>query len=398
MSDIDITSDIVSGDFDESAAIANAANTGTQMEAPEGTVPMHGTDAKRTGTVEQKATAEDKSVRELLSSAFKGTDDKPVAQVDAPSANQTVMTKDGEGKYRNSDGTFASTEQVTAFEAASKAAPVAQPDNNLLSSMTPIEQEQFKSLPAETQQFVARTMENLNNRAARYNEYDILEKVIAPRREAWESQGITADAAINQLFSLSDFAGRSPSDFVMWFSDQHKLDLDALLDAKDAALLEQGDVDPRITQLQQSVDQLQARIAGDQNTQAQAEHQQKLKVTNNFALEKDEKGNFLRPYLTDIASTFATHVAAVVTSNPTLDDIAVLQKAYENACWSDINVRAKMQSALAAVPSDAERLRKARAAGSSVSGAPAGDVSTVPNNSNRTLREELQEQFASARA
>jgi hypothetical protein len=40
------------------------------------------------------------------------------------------------------------------------------------------------------------------------------------------------------------------------------------------------------------------------------------------------------------------------------------------------------------------RAEKARVAGSSVTGAPTGDAASVPNNANRTLREELQAQFA----
>jgi hypothetical protein len=63
---------------------------------------------------------------------------------------------------------------------------------------------------------------------ARVNGYAGIEQVIGPRREAWAMAGIAPEAAVNQLFALSDFASRDPQQFIEWFAANNNIDLSAI--------------------------------------------------------------------------------------------------------------------------------------------------------------------------
>lgn len=403
--DIDITADLVDG---RDGALGDMPYNGQSGDAaqsmPEGTQHVHG-DAKQVNRTEQtQQNGKEPSLRDQLSSAFKGTDQQPTNQQNAQSANTPpadvpALTKDSTGKYRLGDGTFASAEQIAAFE-AKQAAPQQdqQQQSPVLQGLTPVEAQQLQSLPAELRQYVERTMEGLNTRAQRYSEYDAIEQhILGPRREALAQQGSNPVIALNQLFALSDFAGRDPGSFVMWFSQQHGLDLDALLDARDA---QNANVDPRVQQLEGQLQQLSGTVQTFQQQQEQAAHQNRLVAVQNFAQEKDAGGNLARPYLTEVTDEWAAQIVALRSAHPNMPDAEVLQRAYDAACWINPTVRARLQEATQAQAREAEaaRVAAAKAAGSSVTGAPASTPRADPNNSSRSIREELEHQFAAHRS
>lgn len=393
MTDIDITADLDGG-----------PNEGFLADGAPGAVPAGAVSAN--ADVPVKATPDEPkevpaSLRDQLSSAFKGEDGKPAAQADGVNAgDKPALTQDAEGKFRNSDGTYASAEQVAAFKAGSSltaAAPVAQAQSDytpLLTAMTPVEQEQFKSLPAETQQYVARTMEELNNVKGRYQEYDFLEQqLIGARRQAWADNGMSAPVAINNLLTLSDFASEKPGDFVLWFAQQQGLDLDRLLDERDAL----ATADPVVAELKNTVATLQSQLTQVQQAPQQQAQEQRQVLVKTYTEEKDEAGQLKRPYLPQVMQEWGNQIAAIRWANPNMPDIEVLEKAYDAACWVNPTVRAQLQEATLK-SQNAARVAAARTAGSSVTGAPAGQAASPdPANSNTSLRDELRSQFAAAR-
>jgi hypothetical protein len=400
---VDITQDLTGGADDASLGDAvplNGAGDNVQPARPEGTQPVHAQDSRRQPA---EADASNVSLRDALSTAFKDDTGKPTEQQNAQNAQPNTqpqgqqppaLTKDNDGKYRQADGTFASAEQIAAFEAAQQQ-PNTQPEvaSPVLQSLTPAEQQQFQSLPAELRQFVERTMEDLNTRGARYGEYDVLEQqLIGPRREAWAAQGLNPLVAINQLFALSDFASTKPGDFVLWFAGSNGVDLEALLDAQAA---HQQPVDPNVRRLEGTIQQLQGTVQQFQQGQEAAAHQARLAEVQTFASEKDEAGNLKRPYLTEVTDAWATQIGLIRAANPQMPNAEILQRAYDAACWTNPQVRAKMQEANIAQQrqQEAQRVNAARVAGSSVTGAPGGDTASVPNNANRTLRDELSYQY-----
>lgn len=386
---IDITQDLVDGSdgaLGDVPVVPHDAVLKTPREAP-----VQSTDAADADT--------QVSLRDQLSTAFKAPVDAAVEPaVGAKPTTVAALTQDAEGRYRQPDGTFAGAEEITAF-LATQTAPEADPFANSIRGLTATELQQFNSLPAELRTLVGRTMEDLDKRGQRYAEYDLIEQsVLAPRRQTFANEGLSAAAAVNQLFAMSDFATADPGQFVLWFAGTRGIDLDALLDARDA----QTDIaDPQVQQLQGQVQQLQGQLTQFSQTQQSEAHQQRLLAVQTFSAEKDASGNPARPYLGEVTTEWAAQISLIRNVNPTMPDAQVLQKAYENACWANPTVRGKLQADMLAAQQRQEQARvaAARSAGSSVTGAPQG---TTPNqatqNTSMSLREELEAGFAQARA
>lgn len=375
----------------------------------EGAVPYHGDavpqnrqPAQTPNVVpEAEAEAPAPSLRDTLTDAFKG-EKAPLSQQapgDAEKAGQKenieapALVKVGD-RYHRPDGSFASNEDIAAFNAAAQGQqappPVLAP---WAAQMTAVEREQLASLPAETRQFVERTMEGVNQRVQQYQEYDLFEQIIGPRRQLWANEGTAPVAALNQLFALSDFAGRDPGQFVMWFSDQHRLDLDALLDARDAAQANPGD--PALQGLQRELAELRNTITGFTNVNVGQAHAQNVQRVRQFMEEKDASGNLLHPYFGDVANEVAQHVGLIRQQQPYLPEADILKAAYDFATYNNPAIREQMQQASlkAAQDAAAAEAARARAAGVSINGGPAGDTSHAPNNANRTLRDELKHAY-----
>lgn len=383
--DLDITTDLNAQSPDAIPYHGDAVPTNRQGDTPV-VLPDKGAEAPAP------------TLRDLLSDAFKG-DAQQVPAVPgteqakegvAPTASPSELVKVGD-RWHRKDGSFASKEDIQAHEAAVAAAqgqpaPVQTPP--WVAGLTPLEQQQFSSLPAETRQFVERTMDGVNQRALRYQEYDIIEQVIGPRRQAWAADGATPAVALQQLLALSDFAGRDPGQFALWFADQHQIDLDALLDARDAA---GGEPDPRYIGLQQEIAQLRNAINGFTQNTVQSQQAQNLQLVQSFIEEKDDKGNLLHPYFSEVANEISQHVAVLRQQQPYLAERDVLRHAYDFATYSNPNVRARVQQSQADAlkNSAAAEAARARQAGVSINGGPAGDAAQQPNNANRTLRDEL---------
>jgi hypothetical protein len=347
MSDIDLTSDLASGDFD-------AGNVGTvaHVEAPAGTVPAHGTDtvpqnaAERTGT-KPAAPAGDKpaSLRDQLSSAFKQD------RGDGRTATGQFAPKAGDPPAAAQPGTEQQGQQPAAVQAPQGIDPAV-----------------FAALPAETQDTLARTMATVEQQATRFRGYEQLEQVIGGRREAWAMQGMSEAQAVHQLVALSDFAGRDPAQFVQWFAGQHGIDLAAMA-AGDGGDTDEY-IDPAVQELRQQVADLTGTLTSMTQGQQQAQHQSLVDFTAQFASEVGTDNQPLRPHFAELGGGIVPYIQQVKQENPSASHKEVLEQAYERACWANPQVRAKMLAAQEASRLAEQRMIAARAqhAGSSVTG------------------------------
>lgn len=379
MPDFDITADLTSGEFDGVAP--NAQDGATALNGQEGNVSVNQT---------PQAAPQPNTLRDELTNAFKAPEEPAAPNAETQQQQPAPqLTKDAEGKYRNLDGTFASVEAVQAFEAAQAAPATNTAQEAVVTGLTPVEQEQFKALPPELQQFVARTTQALNERASRYGEYDMMEQVLGPRRAAFAQDGITAPIAIAQLFQLSDFAAKDPGQFILWYSQQRGVDLDELLDSVDN---QQGPVDPVIQSLQTQVATLTGQLQNQTLEQQTAAHNERIRIVEQVATELDEHGALKRPHFAELGDTILPFVDAARTAHPDKTPAEQLAIAYDNACWANPTVREKMQKAVTPAPQNVpqQHAQRAAAASSSITGQPTGDPSKNPNNSNRTLREEIE--------
>lgn len=342
------------------------------------------------------------SLRDTLTDAFKGTE---APKADAPPQAEAVpavplpegvseLVKVGE-RFHRKDGSFASKEEIDAFNAATapqgQQAPVQQVPA-WAQGLTELEKTQYAALPAEIRQVVERTMESVDQRSAQLNEYQQLEQmIIGPRREAWGQNGMNPASALNQLLALSDFAGKSPGEFVMWFSDQHQLNLDELLDARDAANASGGAPDPHIAGLQRQIAELQNSIGGFQNLTLAQQQAQNMRTVQAFTEEKAQDGSPAHPYFNDVADAIAQHVMIIRQQQPYLAERDILKAAYDFATYNNPQIRERMQQETlkAAQEAAAREAARARQVGVSINGGPAGDTSQAQNNANRSVRDEL---------
>jgi hypothetical protein len=364
-----------------------------------GEAPHEGVTPLSTPEIKTDVDAPEPSIRDLLSDAFKGEEAPKTTEPVAPPADAPALVKVGE-RYHRPDGSFASKDEIEAFsrvQSGAEPAPASVPD--WAQQFTALEREQYAKLPEELRSLVGRTMEGVNTQQQAFQEYNMLEQVIGPRRQPWASQGLTPLVAINQLFALSDFAGRNPSEFVMWFADQHKLDLDALMDARDAVKIA-GSGDPAIAGLQQEIAQLRNTISGYTDLTAQQRQANSYQSVQQFMGEKDSAGNPAYPYFNELADDIAQHVSVIRQQQPMLPEHDVLKAAYDFAAFNSPSIREKMQQAQVKASQEkaAAEAARARKIGVSVTGGPAGDTSKLPNNANRTLREELLDAYRQQQA
>lgn len=385
MSDIDLTSDLSSGDFD-----AGTVGTVAHTPAPAGAIPAHGTDTVHQNN--QPARAEPKpaadkpaSLRDQLSAAFKGEDGKPTNQQAAPNAQDRGDGRTPTGQFAPKAQPGAEGQQPGTEQQGQQPAAVQAPQG--------IDPAVFASLPAETQQQVARTMADVEARAARYNGYDALETVIGPRREAWAMQGMSEGQAVNQLLALSDFAGRSPVDFVQWFAGQHGIDLAAMAEG------DGGDeyIDPAVQELRQQVAHLSGTLSSMTQGQQQAQHQSLVDFTAQFAAEAGQDGQPLRPYFAELGNGIVPFIQQVKAENPSASHKDVLSDAYERACWANPQVRGKMLAAQEAqrLAEQRERAGRAADAGSSITGGAPAPGSVQPKDiGSGTVRDTLRAAIA----
>lgn len=317
------------------------------------------------------------SLRDQISSALKSEGDTPgAAQLDG-------------GKVRDpTTGQFvAKPAEVLPIVDPAAAAPVT------VAAPAGIDPEVFKSLPAETQATLARTMDDINARQAHFQRLEQVEQLVAPRRDAWALNGMTDAQALNQLLALSDFAGRDPQGFIKYIAQNNGVDLEELV-------LGAEPVDPQYKALQDQIAELQGARTRDTQQQQQAAHQKMVDGVVAFASEAGQDGQPLRPYFGELGNDVLPFISAVKAQNPNWPHTQVLQEAYDRACWGTPSVRSKMQAAANAA-GEAERLRqgaekaeKARTASASVrSGAPTSAPAT-PSEGSRSLRDTIKASIA----
>lgn len=363
----DATVSVHEGDTSNHGADTVSVNKGPSRE------PV--AQAKKVGTEADTAAVKPPSLRDQISSALKGEVNTP------PVASQ-------DGMVRNPDGTFAPKPAPAAVVDPNAGAPV-------VAAPQGIDPQVFKSLPAETQASLARTMEGIAQSQQRYARLDQVEQLIGPRRDAWALNGMTDAQALNQLLALSDFAGRDPKAFIQYMAQNSGVNLEDLV-------LGQEPVDPKYEALQKQIAELQGARTQDTQKQQQAAHQQTVSGVVAFATEKGQDGQPLRPHFEELGSEVLPFISAVKAANPSWSHTQVLQEAYDRACWGSPSVRSKMQAAADAA-GEAQRLRQgaakvdaARTASASVRSGTPTSTPAAPDAAGRTLRDTIRASMAAS--
>lgn len=375
--------DFISDLKDLPEGVVDATHGSVEANRSEGDV--HSNARPDTPKVEPVEGEKPASLRDQISTALKGEATPPAAQIDG-------------GLVRNADGTFAPKPVTETPPVDPNAPPAAAEAVQYPQQGIPgLDATVFASLPAETQQAVARTMDTLNEQGARFAAYDQLERVISPRRQTWAMNGVSEAQAINQLLALSDFASRDPAGFIRQVAHQNNVDLEELAFGAEPVDPDLAAANQRIAQLEQ---QQQAQVAQQQ----QAAYDNTVNEIVQFADEKGADGKtLLRPHFVELGQEVLPFIDAAMKSNPNRPRTAILTEAYEAACWASPKVRPKMFAAQQAA-AEAERIRtatetaaRARAAGVSVpTGSPGDGVGKPAVDQSGNLRDTIRSAVAAS--
>lgn len=184
------------------------------------------------------------ALREALESAYVEPATEEVntdIAADAPVAEEPI------GRSRDDRGRFSAKDTAVepAAPAAAPAAPI--PDQGSAPAPEPALQPlaapdrwsaewktKFSALPRDAQQLLldregeynkgfTQTSQEL---ASLKKQYEPIETLIAPRRQAWQAQGANEAQMMEHLFGLSDFADKDPAGFIQWFAKERGIALD----------------------------------------------------------------------------------------------------------------------------------------------------------------------------
>ncbi len=301
-----------------------------------------------------------------------GASAPPAAEAPAPTIRETMERAARAIPDRADDGKFASRDPEAKAEAApeTEAAPAEpetpdQPETKASEtaeepSIDPPEswsadvKAKWAALPRDLQDFI-RKREGEVHRAItqageRIKSFQAVEQVLAPRRQALAAQFGSEANAVNQLFAISDFAGRDPAGFVQWFAGQHGVDLTALSNAPAGEPSPQRD-DPRVNALLQEVTGLKGHLLGQERERTAA-------AITSFAESKDEKGAPRYPHFEEVREEMSRLIAGRIVGEPDEPFHTTLEKAYAKAIRTNDAVWAKVQAQREA---EREAKRKAEA-------------------------------------
>lgn len=340
---------------------------------------------------------------------------EPVAAVEpAEAAPAQETAAQAEARARDEQGRFAKKE---AAEAAAKpnegAEPVKAPaeaktegaDKPALqppSHWSPEAKAAFVNAPRPLQEQALKREEEISGKAKEWQgkaeDYNRLERVIAPHRDRLAREGRDPAAAINQLFAFENamqsnpvsgvteilkvFARGNELAVINMIAQQNGYQLTQATNQEDA---EQGyrpaQADPTVRRLEEQVQQLTQTLT-QQQTVAQQQEQQKV-LADIQAVATDPKNLYYE--------NLKEKVAAIVSIGDRTGDKRPIkervQEAYDQACWADPTVRGlimaeqQRQQQAAAQEAARQKAAAARAASGSITGSPGVQAGARPTGS-----------------
>lgn len=270
------------------------------------------------------------------------------------------------------------------------------------------EQETFRKLAPDAQKFVMDRVEAATKSVGLPAEYQEMERVIAPRRAAFASTGLTPAAAISQTLQLSDAAAKNPIGFIKWFMDQRGVTLGHLGVKQQAPAAIDPEDDPanqdpvvarltnQITTLERQVQQLGGHVTARSQAEEQALQSQANQEVQNFGMAVDDKGLLKHPYFNEVKQHVLAFITSGVADDPPGSGRPSLERAYDMACRAHPEVNSKISAVNAAreqrerQKAEQEKAKNARRAGATVNGAPG---SVTPQQSTGDLRADLRGLF-----
>jgi hypothetical protein len=203
-------------------------------------------------------------------------------------------------------------------------------------------------------------------------------QVIAPYEQYWGQQGLDKVAGVRQVFSYAQALAQDPGATLMQLANMYGVDLNELIQG-------QPYVDPEVSNLKQTVQQLQQQLGQVGNREQEAVRNRVLSEVQAFAEAKDAAGNLQYPYFDRVIDKMTGLAQAKMAQT--------LGEAYEMALRLDPEVQAEIAAATQQqeAAARAAAAKKALGASQTVQGK---STENVPPS--KSLRDELGDAFEQA--
>lgn len=254
----------------------------------------------------------------------------------------------------------------------------------------------WSTLPPEVRQALidrdAADQQSRTETGERLQALEALERVIGPRREALASNFTSAEAAIEQLFALSDFAGRDFPGFVRWMCAQRGMDPRSLIEQVAA----QAPADPTIAALQREVATLKSGLTAREQAERAEQERQALTELEAFRSSKADDGKPLYPHFEAVKAAMGGLLRSGAATS--------LAAAYKMALAADDTLQARIAKEAEAERKKAEeaeakeRAAKAQRAVRADIRSGSGSSSAARASLDDTLRAEIDRRMAGAAA
>lgn len=237
------------------------------------------------------------------------------------------------------------------------------------SSWSDADQALFAKAPPDVQKVIldteAKRTEGVNRKleevATERKRYESLNPVLAPIEAEARKYGMTADAAVKQMFDRHVDLQTRGADALKDLAKLYGIKLDG---PTGSTSHDGGDVDPEIAALKSELATLKSELGGFKNHQVTA---QRTQVERDMDAVRDEKGpdsKPLRPHFEALYDDMAPIAADLRTKNPGWPLSKVFSEAYDRAVHANPETRAKViAEQRAKEKAEEERLAKERAKG-----------------------------------
>lgn len=244
---------------------------------------------------------------------------------DAASDKAQTQERGPDGKFAAPPGSKENTESTDqpTTETPGTAPPSIEPPVSWSADV----KAKWAALPPDLQAFIAKreseSHERITTDGQRLKGYESLERVLAPRRAALAQSFGSEAAAVEQLFALSDMAGRDFPGFVRMLAQQRGVDLRTLVDPPAGQ-----PADPHIATLNATVQKLESKLSAREVAEQEAQARQIAATIGEFQGRKTSDGKPQYPHFERVRESMgrlmdsgaATSLEQAYTKAVRLDD------------------------------------------------------------------------------
>lgn len=223
---------------------------------------------------------------------------------------------------------------------------------------SPEMQASWKDIPVEAQQQIVQREQHTNNLLSemgrKIKATEPLQGVLQTHAETFQKAGVSYEQGIAQLLAANDLLVQDPRQGIQQIARMFNIDL------TDYALEGIGEeppaTDPRVDELQQRINQLEAERQAEYQYQEEQGQSQMLNIIDDFAKDK--------PEFDSLSNEVMANVTLLQQTQPTLGPREMLERAWDAALWQNPSTRQQLleQEAKSRAERAAKEAQKAKKA------------------------------------